>query len=146
MFREVQRFRQPWVWLLLSLAALVVTARLVSEGPSVGNTLGLGVVAATFLLFLNLKLEVETRPDALHLRYAPFFTRSIPYSEIREAELEPYPLFAYGGWGLRYSFTKGWAYTVAGNQGLRLKLRSGKTLYLGSQRPEELLSAINANR
>jgi hypothetical protein len=53
------------------------------------------------------------------------------------------PLRDYGGWGIRYG-SKGKAYNVSGNRGVRLELSNGKRLLFGSQRPEELSEAVAA--
>ena len=39
----------------------------------------------------------------------------------------------------------GKAYNVSGNKGVLLTFGTGKTLMIGSQRPEELAAAIRAN-
>ena len=52
------------------------------------------------------------------------------------------PILEYGGWGIRYTMGRGWAYNVSGNQGVQLELASGKRILIGSQRAEELARAI----
>ena len=146
MFREVQQFRQPWVWLVLGLVFVLTVADFFAE-PNLLNALGsVVIIGAVIWLFWVMKLEVETRPEALHIRYAPFYTRAISYSDIESIEVEPYSLRDYWGWGPRYNANKGWAYTVSGQQGVRLELTSGKSLYLGSHKPDELVNAIRAKR
>ena len=146
MFTETQRFRQPWVWLLLGFVFVMASADFIAE-PSLINALSsLGIMSGVTLLFWIMKLTVETRADALHVRYAPFYSRTIPYSDIEDAYVEPYSLATYWGWGPRHSSTRGWAYTVSGTKGVRLELSSGESLYLGSKKPFELVSAIQAKR
>lgn len=142
MFREVQQFRQPWVWLILGLGLFAVLTGFRDNG----GVFSAVVLLAVGLLFVVMKLRIETRTDALHLSYFPFFSRNIPYADIKSATVENYSVLAYGGWGLRYNFTKGWAYTVSGRQGVRLELASGKSLFLGSQQPEALAQAIDDKR
>ena len=143
MFRETQQFRQFWVWLLLSVVLLDCLRILTTDDGGIWSVV---ILLGVGLLFWVMKLRVETQTDTLHISYFPFLNRSIPYSDIASAEVEDYSLFTYRGWGLRYSFVKGWAYTVSGKQGVRLELASGKSLFLGSQQPEALAQAINDKR
>ncbi|HTL28989.1 MAG TPA: hypothetical protein VL282_07210, partial [Tepidisphaeraceae bacterium] len=53
------------------------------------------------------------------------------------------PLVDASGWGVHYSFTgKGWAYNVTGDRGVQIRLKDGKWLLIGSQKPDELARAI----
>jgi hypothetical protein len=47
----------------------------------------------------------------------------------------------YGGYGIR-STTKGTAYIARENQGVRLKLKNGSEIVLGSERPSELARVL----
>lgn len=73
----------------------------------------------------------------------PLYRRRVPLDDIGSAEAVTYsPLAEYGGWGIR-----GWGRNVAlnarGRRGVRLALRGGRTLLVGSQRPEALAAALN---
>jgi hypothetical protein len=75
----------------------------------------------------------------------PFTSRQITFADIEGFEARSYqPVKEYGGWGI-----KGWslnrrAYNVSGNQGVELTLRDGHQIMIGSQRSQELASAIAA--
>jgi len=133
-FREVQRFRQPWIWvILLSITALMLyfLIKQVALGEPVGNNpaadwlliilvivFGLGFPA--FFYFLN--LTVEARTDGLYYRYSPFHLsfKKITYDSISKCEVRSYSaLKEYGGWGIRHG-RHGKAYNVSGNQGVQL--------------------------
>jgi hypothetical protein len=90
-------------------------------------------------------MELELRMDAagIHYKFWPFFGwRHRLWSELQSVEVRQYkPLLEYGGWGLRLG-TKGWAYNIAGNQGIQLVLQDGDKLLLGTQRPEEAAAVI----
>jgi hypothetical protein len=123
-FREVQRFRQWWLALLLALSAVV---------PGL-------------LLFGHLRTEV--REDGLHVQYFPFHpsARRIAFEELESAEARTYdPIREYGGWGLRGA-SRDAALNVSGNRGVQLVFRDGRRLLIGSQRAEELETAIRAGR
>ena len=53
------------------------------------------------------------------------------------------PLIDYGGWGVRLGMG-GWAYTTGGNEGVKLRLRRGIPVLIGSERSRELEAAIRA--
>ena len=42
----------------------------------------------------------------------------------------------------QYTFTRGKAYNVSGNEGVQLELTNGKRILIGSQRADELADAI----
>ncbi|HUO86976.1 MAG TPA: hypothetical protein VM617_06265 [Thermoanaerobaculia bacterium] len=149
LFREEQRFRQPWLWSLIALAtALEVTLAVVLLGA--GTARGLVVLAAALLLpvlLALLTLRTEVRPDGLHLRFWPLVRhRHLRPEEIVEATARTYrPIVEYGGWGLRFG-SLGTAYNTSGNRGVQLLLASGRRLLIGSQRADELAAAIDAMR
>ena len=165
-FEETQRFRQPWIWILM--AVLVGTTgvplgtglyqQLVlrhSFGPHstsdrtlIGMSLSTFAVIATIIwLMLACYLRVEARDTALFVRFFPFVRgRVIPYSEIRTSAARTYsPIGEYGGWGVRFG-RNGKAYNVSGNRGVQLELLSGERLLLGSQRADELAATIKEMR
>jgi hypothetical protein len=155
-FREVQRFRQTWIWvILLSITALGIyfLVKQLVFGEPVGNNpasdwllivlvivVNLGFPA--FFYFLNLTVEVRT--DGLYYRYFPFHLsfKKITYDSISKCEVRSYSaLKEYGGWGIRYG-RYGKAYNVSGNQGVQLEFMNGEKLLFGSKRAEELAQAI----
>ena len=157
-FREVQRFRQVWVWaVVLALSGLMwyaAVVQLVFRRPFGTNPMPDGVLIVFWLLFgagmpalfLYTRLITEVRRDGVYLRYLPFHRRfrKIAFEDIKDYEVQTYrPLRDYGGWGIRYG-AKGKAYNVSGNQGVQLEFVKGGRLLIGSQRPQELWQAIRA--
>lgn len=161
-FREVQTFRQPWIWTLLMVMTLAAVTlfgygmikQLVFGQPwgdrpmsdsalaIVGPLVILFTIGMTYL-FIKLKLVVAVRDDGLYIRFFPLSRQIIQYENIEESYVRTYrPLKEYGGWGIRYG-RKGKAYNVSGNQGVQLKLSGGKKLLIGSQQPEKLADAIS---
>ena len=154
-FREVQRFRQPWYWAIQipALATLVyIVFRQLVLGKPVGDhpasNTSLATIAATVALFLvwfiKLELMTEVRDDVLEIRFRGLFVRRvIPLAEIRHFEARAYrPIGENGGWGVRRG-PAGMAYNVSGKRGVELRLADGKSLLIGSQRPEELALALH---
>lgn len=154
-FREVQRFTQWWIFIILFGVAGIAWYAFIQQiyfGVPFGTNpapdwvvwlvwILVGIAAPVFMLSVRMIVEVED--DAVVVLYVPLFTRRIPYSEITECVAKRYhPLLHYGGWGVRYAFGRGWAYSISGNEGVELTLTSGKHLLIGSGRPQELASAI----
>lgn len=164
-FREVQRFRQPWIWFLIvgSLGSLLgvfiygLVQQLGKGEPWGSQPMSDTGLLATFLitlvlslgliwLFLVMALAVEVRSDCLHVHFKFLRNREVAYSDIARVEAVRYrPIVHYGGWGVRRG-RKGWAYNVSGNRGVRLDFHDGQHLLLGSQRSVELAAAIEKAR
>lgn len=143
-FREVQQYRQPWLWALLSvrpLLALVGLARGTRSKREVARevaaTVGVG------LLVWTARLTTEVRDDGVYVRFEPFHRefKRIPFDDIVSFEGAGYSPLRFGGWG--YRWTPGTtAYTVSGRSGVSFERASGKSLYVGSNRPDELIGAV----
>lgn len=68
----------------------------------------------------------------------------IRFEDIASVQAVTYnPLLEYGGWGIR-GFGKKIAYNAQGNRGVLVTLKSGGTVLLGSQQPEDLEAAIRS--
>lgn len=156
-FREVQRFRQWWLWLIILAVPGVclygVIQQIVFDKPFGDDPLsdgGLLAVTVIFggglpLLFYAVNLTVEVRRDGLYLRYFPFHLRfhRIPFDTIARARARIYsPLREFGGWGIRWG-KEGKAYSVSGDRGVQIEFKNGKKLLIGSRRAEELALALN---
>lgn len=151
LFREEQRFRQTWVWVLIAVSsvppAVVALLLLTVWDEPVGGLVVLALVVGVPFFFSRLTLTTEVRPDGLHLRFPPLVRhRHLRPEEISEATARTYrPLAEYGGWGIRWG-RAGTAYNVSGDRGAQLVLADGKRLLVGSQRADELAAAITALR
>ncbi len=154
-FYEEQRFRQPWLLILIFfLAAMswyVFFQQIIGGNPFGTNPAPDGVVWGLWavfgiafpLFFLALRLTTEVRQDSIHIRFIPGHRPIIRLEEIKSVEVREYrPFREYGGWGIRYSSQYGMAYNVSGNKGVQLELVSGKRILIGSQGPERLANAL----
>lgn len=140
-FREVQRFRQPWVWILLGL---VLTHSIVYIGLDHGQWGPTSFIVAGIALFAMLRLTTEVDAQQLRVRFAPFVNKRIPLSQITRAEVVEYhPLKEYGGWGIRRG-KEGWAYTTAGREGVRIVTADKTSFLVGSQRAQELAEVLRS--
>jgi hypothetical protein len=100
----------------------------------------LGILLPIF--FLSIKLTTEVQEDGIYVRFSPFVSRFLPYKDIKQVEACTYNPLSYGGWGIRWSPKKGWAYNMRGNKGVLIELKNGKQLLIGSEKPEELVRHI----
>ncbi len=154
-FREVQHFRRSWLWLVVLLPTILAWwpfVRQVLGGQPVGQhplpdwgvwlvwlLIGVGLP----LFFGLLRMEVELTDRELTIVYRPLARRRVLLAEILQVEVRHYnALKEYGGWGV-----KGWsrdkmAYNVSGDQGVELRLKDGRSLLVGSRRPDELAETI----
>jgi hypothetical protein len=157
-FREEQKFGLWLRWLVylsMGFSAVITVFALTQESAGEGSQasweiflagiVGIGVPIAITALFLLLRLETEVRRDGIYVRYFPFHIR---FKRFRPEDLSEYyarrykPIREHGGWGIRYSLRNGKAYNVSGNQGVQLVFKNGKKLLIGSQKPDELETAI----
>ena len=138
-YREVQRFRQRWLWILLGGIALLILVLGPVSWP------GLAIIGAVATFLYCLRLETEVRADGIYLKMWPIHRsfRQIAWSDIERYESRTYrPLREFGGWGIRWAPGK-IAYNVRGNQGVWLERTNGRSVLVGSQRVEEFVTAID---
>lgn len=156
LFSETQRFRQWWLWLL---SGIILVPFLwgayyqlfigIPWGDHPLSDLGLiGLVlflVALFVFLYQIKLETRVTPNAIFFKFFPIHGRfrKIPKDEIDKLEVVKYrPIRDFGGWGIRLGIGVNLAYTVSGNYGLKIFMKSGKVYFLGTINPEELEKAI----
>lgn len=154
-FREQQHMRQWWLWVILLLITglswyffigQILLDRPVGDRPAPDWAVWLifllfGIVMPLFFLATRLVTVVTQELLDVHFRFLS--RRRIPLSSIASASAVRYrPLLEYGGWGIRWSPGRGWAYNAHGDRGVRLKFRDGKQLLVGSQDPDALAAAL----
>jgi hypothetical protein len=142
---ERQRFDQKWIMLVeVALAAVGIAIAVAAIASKVADILPaitpLLVILCIIALFRTMKLEVELQSNFIRFRFFPIVTRwqIIQKVDIRGIAVVKYnPIKDYGGWGVRIG-SKGWAYTVRGNDGIMIHLASGKKTLIGTSKPEEV--------
>jgi hypothetical protein len=106
---------------------------------------------ASFVTLLSLfpiatfsRMATELTSAELRVRFGwlPLFGEVVPFLHILGCEAVTYRPLDYGGWGLRGSWRGGGALNARGDRGVRLALDNGKSLIIGSQRPDALAEAI----
>jgi hypothetical protein len=138
-FREVQRFRQRWLW------ALILGVGLVTALPTFG--LGALVVGAVAVLVYRCRLTTEVNAEAIEVQFAPFHRspKRIRFDEIDAVDTERVGLLSYGGLGIR--LTGGAvAYLATTGDAVRLVRPNGREVVIGTDRLDALVDAIEAGR
>ena len=155
-FHEEQQFRQMWVWIILIIPTIILWYIAIQElvfGNTVGNSnmskemmfafwFGFGVLFPLF--FYKLKLITQVRRDGLYIKFAPihFSFKKIQLANLKRNFICNYdPIGEYGGWGIKHG-KNGKVYNVSGNRGVQLEFMDRKNILIGSQKPDQLNSAI----
>lgn len=151
-FEETQMFRQPLLWIALGVVFCVsigLQAYFLAYGERSGsNVLALGLSMAVFLIVIVVlyisRLDVKVDAEGLHTRFYPFELsfRDTGWSDMTGRTITTVKPMEHGGWGLRMG-SKSKAYIVSGNKGVSISLTNGRTLLVGTRRPEELAAALD---
>ncbi|WP_340065597.1 hypothetical protein [Ascidiimonas aurantiaca] len=152
-FQENQKFTQLWLWIILlginGLFAYGLYQQLVLEknfGTNSMSNLGM-IIAASLMVLLTVffyNLELRTYIDRLqiHIHFFPLFKRTYKWEDIESAEVVKRLVLGYG---IRFS-PEGTVFNVKGNRLLKLTFRDGKTLLIGTQKPEALITFLKGMR
>lgn len=162
-FSETQRFRQPWLWVLLGLIWSVTTgifcygvimqivrhhpfgsSPMSDTGLIVTSILTFVLLTAILALFRSARLTTRIDKQGIHYRFFPFHRkeRLISREQISDVRIVSYhPMRQFGGWGIRY-IKNGVACIVAGRKGMEITMTGGKRLIIGTQKPEVLEAAL----
>lgn len=151
LFTETQRFRPKVLWIIGTLATLFpitlmfISLRFAGKTPAQMPRVALlcilisATIPITLMFFAFLTVTVKT--DEIVLQFF-FYRRRIPHAKVKAFEPLKYHWTDFGGWGLKWDGDKTWAYTMRGDRAVRLHLLTGKMVVVGSQRADELASAL----
>lgn len=157
-FKEVQYFRQWWVWVIMigiNIAYLWgVYQQLIGNSSFGGDeplkvkelVFSLVILESVTVLFYFLHLRTTITNEGVYIRFFPFHFREkfYPWETIKSAQVRNYsPISEYGGWGIR-GFGKNRAYNITGKVGLQLELTSGKRILIGTQLGNEINECLKS--
>ena len=133
-FSETQTFA-PFVYGIMGLSAVTAV--------SVGLAWPLLPLGLTLNL-LRLRTTLTDRDLVVTFgALFPLYRRRIARADVVSFEAVTYsPIADYGGWGIK-GMPGNSALNARGNRGVRLTLRDGKRLLIGSQKPDELAAALS---
>lgn len=155
-YSEIQRFRRPGLWsILLTLwiavigaFAFVMNRQIAQDNDSaVKVSLVIAFILLTSLIVLFARAKLSTQIDKMYISYK-FYPlhksfRRIAWKSVAKCELVTYQAKSqYGGWGIRTG-KNGKVFSVAGNRGMQIVLRTGERILIGTTNSKELSMAIN---
>lgn len=163
LYREEQNF--AW-WLYAALASMVVLAALGlaylrhsepprSHVPTSWSRLevplyllvGFGLPTILVVGVLHMTTEVDPRACRIWFGWLPTYRRVIPLAEVARVEVVRYRACRdHGFWGIRTSRDGERVLTARGDQAVRLHLRDGSRVLIGTQRPEDLAGILERER
>ena len=152
LFKEIQRFRSPWGWLIVIglnlLFAWAFVQQIIFDKPWGSNPASNFVLVlislipiGILILFLTVRFETGINENGIYYMFFPFhFKRHlIDWKNVDKAFIREYnPISEYGGWGIRFWFGYGNAYNISGNKGIQLEFKNGKRLLFGTQKPKDI--------
>ncbi len=163
-YSEIQRFRQPGLWSILITVWILVIGTLGSvlnrqlvqdisndnssmndSGLKVSLILAIVLVTALIVLFAKAKLITQIDKKFISYKFFPLHKsyRKIAWKSVSKCEVVTYqPVSQYGGWGIRAG-KNGKVFSVTGNRGLQIVLRTGERILIGTRKANELSMAIN---
>lgn len=159
-YREEQWFGW-WVYaglgLIFALAWVVLVDRTVGRpdlwvalhGRAFKLAVAAGLVVPPAIVVGALRMLTLVTPTELRISFGflPTYRRVVALDAIGSIEVVQYhPLRAYAGWGVRFGRDGERVYNARGDRGVRITLRDGSRLLVGSQRPEQFALAIEAAR
>lgn len=149
-FEETQKFRQKWTYFIYLLIVGILGIFIYADIQQIilGHTFGnrpapdIFLIIATLLLltmlvlFYQIKFETKINDEGVFFRWVPF---KKTYSQFNWSSVGKAEIFKYGFVGFSWRLTPyGTVYTTGGNTGLRLILKSGRKIILGTQKPKEV--------
>lgn len=150
-FKESQRFLQWWLWVLLIGTSILPLYGLYKQmvlgepfGANPSSDIGLIIICllviGVVILFIFMRLDTTMDESGIHIKYIPFLSKRIAWSEVKSAKVLNYGFV--GGWGIRIWTKYGTVYNTAGNKGLALELHNGKKMVIGTQKEAEMEAAL----
>lgn len=98
------------------------------------------------IFFLNLRLKTTITNREISVQFKPLMLRkrSFAFSDITSIDVETYhPIKEFWGYGIRVNLKGATAYNVKGNKGLRIRLRDGREVLIGTQKPEAIEEVLS---
>lgn len=149
---EKQRFKEIALYIILGLLQVLFLWGFFQQvifnkpwgtkpaGDIVLLTINIGVFVL-ILLFFSINLKTTITDNYFSFRFFPFQIRRkiIYWKEIQNIRIVRYDgIKEFWGYGLRYMPGKGWCYTISGDYGVRVTLKNGKKLLIGTHKPKEI--------
>lgn len=150
-FKEVQKFTQWWLWLILIVIFLIPIYGLYRQiiqnekfGDKPISDKGLVIAAVIsftiLILFWLTKLTTEINCNEFIFKFSPFYRKVVQWKDVKSAKVLNYG-FA-GGYGIRLFTKYGTVYNTRGNKGVAIELNDGTKFLVGTQKMKELKEVV----
>lgn len=101
------------------------------------------LIIALILAFMFPAMTVSVGPrEVLIIMGSGLFKKRFPMKDVKAARKVRNPW--YYGWGIRW-FPGGWLFNVSGLDAVEIEMASGKKYRIGTDEPDEVLEAVQAN-
>jgi hypothetical protein len=149
-FKEVQRFTQWWLWLIL-LAVGLIPVFGIYEQIIIGRQFGDKPMSDSGLIFFSLftfglismmfllKLKTEISSSGIKMAFSPLAKKNISWKDIKSAKIVKYE---FVGYGIRFGSIYGTVYNTKGDMGLAIETRSGDKFVIGTQNPDQVQKLV----
>lgn len=149
-FKEVQKFRQWWLYAILLFSLMVMSLPFFinqNSISSISRIINEVLVVIFFLIgiivfIVSIRLDTKIDEQGIYYRFFPIQLKEkfIPWNEVSGCYVRKYkPLTEYGGWGYKKGFGSGHgkALSIKGSIGIQLKLKNQKKILIGTQKEDE---------
>jgi hypothetical protein len=141
-FREVQQFRQGWLWYLLISGGVISLLPIVvlTISGEVPVSEGMAIIGLVLLITLiNLaalyvaKLEIIMNGEGIAYRWWPFFRKfsKLSWKEVEYIKMGKYSRFQFGA---HRDKQYGKVHNVDGSQGYQVVMQNGRRYFFGTQK------------
>lgn len=150
-FKEEQRLREPWLWIIIGGSAIVsiggMMLGLVNESQSktkiiTGLAIAIPIQVLVIALLYFAKLEIKVNENGIHYKWSPYHFRfkTILRTEIDNYYVKDTPLLKRG---VSWLWGYGWSYNTAGGKGIQFDLKGNRSVFLGSLRIAAFKAAVD---
>lgn len=158
MYREVQRPRQSWFWIIIIILAGIAWYGFIQQiilGTPFGDKPAPDAVFIIFWLIFGVlfpviaiwfyRLIIEVHDDGIFIRYIPFHLRGkkFLFEDLSNYEAITYHVLETGGWGIRFGMEGEFIYSMYGKEAIKLTLKH-QTVIIGIQNPHEMLKVLDS--
>ena len=127
-------------YMFMTVAGVAVLITLIAGDGAAWRVVGVLMAILVILGWLFSSLTVEVSADHVSWYFGPgFWKKKLDRHDIEA--VSPVGTHCWYGWGIRYT-PQGWMYNVSGLKAVKLTLRSGKTILIGTDEPEMLAAAL----
>lgn len=149
--KENQKITIWWIYfILLSIIAYLLYDVYSLNKASIRldkSLITLIIPISLLIMFLLIKLETKIENEIVRYRLFPFHLkfRELNRNQIQSISFVEFnPIKDHGGWGIRM-LKNGWAFTLGGKKGIKISLKTGENIILGSKLDQEKIESVVKN-